>query len=130
MKGEKTNNNSLFLRITESFVYAFRGIKYFIKSQHNAVFHTIAAILVVFLAIYFNVSLTEWCLLFFAIGIVFIAEIYNTAIEFLEDFISTKYNEKAGKVKDIAAAGVLAAAVTSAIIGLIIFIPRIIEFFS
>ena len=82
---------------------------------------------VIALGFLLNVSNFEWCLLIFAIGIVFTAELFNTAIEFLTDMISPGYDEKAGKVKDIAAAGVLIAAITSAIIGFIVFVPQLLK---
>ncbi len=108
-----------------SFKYAFKGIGYMLKTQHNSLIHIVAAIVVIILAILFQVSLTEWCFLIFAIGFVISAELFNTAIEFLTDLSSPEYNMKAELAKDIAAGAVLISAITSAIIGLIIFLPKI-----
>jgi diacylglycerol kinase len=68
----------------------------------------------------------EWALAVFAIGLVLTAELFNTAVESLVDMISPDYSQKAGFTKDVAAGAVLIAAVVSAIIGCIIFIPKII----
>ncbi len=113
-----------------SFKYAFRGIGFMIQTQHNAWIHLIATIIVVFLGVALKVSLTEWCLLIFAIGIVLSSELFNTSIEFLTDLLSPEYQKKAGMAKDIASGAVLISAITSAIIGLIVFLPRVVHFFS
>ncbi|MCD4790225.1 MAG: diacylglycerol kinase family protein [Bacteroidales bacterium] len=113
-----------------SFKYAFRGIGFMIQTQHNAWIHLIATIIVVFLGVALKVSLTEWCLLIFAIGIVLSSELFNTSIEFLTDLLSPENQKKAGMLKDIAAGAVLISAITSAIIGLIVFLPRVVHFFS
>lgn len=111
----------------KSFVYAFNGLKNFFITQHNAWIHFLAMILVIFAGFIFNINFHEWCLLAIAIGMVFISEIFNTAIEFLTDIISPNYNEKAGKVKDIAAAGVLVSSLIAIVIGLLIFIPKLLS---
>jgi len=113
-----------------SFKCAFRGIGFMIQTQHNAWIHLIATIIVIFLGATLKVSLTEWCLLIFAIGMVLSSELFNTSIEFLTDLLSPEYQKKAGMAKDIAAGAVLISAIVSAIIGLIVFLPRIINFFS
>lgn len=111
----------------KSFVFAFNGLRLFFCTQPNSWIHCIATVFVITFGFLLNVSNFEWCLLIFAIGIVFAAELFNTAIEFLTDMISPRYDEKAGKVKDIAAAGVLIAAITSVIIGFIVFVPKILK---
>ena len=108
-----------------SFKYAFRGIAYMFRTQHNSLIHLFAAIFVIVLGCVYKVTLVEWSLLIFAIGLVFTTEMMNTSIESLVDICSPEINEKAGKVKDIAAGAVLVAAIISFIIGLIIFLPKI-----
>ena len=110
-----------------SFKYAFRGIGFMIQTQHNAWIHLIATIIVIFLGVTLKVSLTEWCLLIFAIGMVLSSELFNTSIEFLTDLLSPEYQKKASLAKDIAAGAVLISAIASAIIGLIVFLPRVIS---
>ncbi len=66
----------------------------------------------------------EWCLVVFCIGLVMVAEALNTSIEFLTDLVSPEWNDKAGQVKDLAAAGVLLSAITAIIIGIFVFLPK------
>ena len=112
----------------KSFLFAFKGLSLFFRTQRNSWIHCIVTIIAISLGFLLKVSTLEWCFLIFAIGLVFTAELFNTAIEFLTDIVSPDYNEKAGRVKDIAAAGVLLAAITSAAIGVIVFIPKVIIF--
>jgi diacylglycerol kinase len=81
---------------------------------------------VIVLGIVFKLTIPEWCWLIFVIGLVFITEMLNTAIEFLTDLVSPEYNPLAKKVKDVAAGAVLFAAIIAVIIGLIILIPKMI----
>ncbi len=112
-----------------SFKYAFKGIFTAIKTQANLRIHLFAAILVTAMGFYFQISRAEWILVILAIGVVISAELFNSAIEFLTDLVSPGQNETAGKVKDIAAGAVLISAISAAIIGLIIFLPKIKDLF-
>lgn len=111
----------------KSFVYAIKGIKLLIRFEHNAWIHILALIVVVIIGLWLRISRPEWAFIVFAIGIVFIAEGLNTAIEKLADAITPEYNEHIKKAKDISAGAVLTAAITAVIIGLLIFIPPIID---
>jgi diacylglycerol kinase len=108
----------------KSFQYAFKGIAVFFQTQTNAIIHFLAAFLVIILGFLFQITWYEWALLIFAIGLVFSMEVMNTAIEFLTDLVSPNPNEKAGKVKDIAAGAVLLAVITALLIGVIVFLPK------
>ena len=114
----------------ESFKYAFAGIRGLFKTEPNAIIHLIAAVLAIGLGFYFSISITEWCFVIFAIVFVFIAEAFNTAIEHLTNLVSPEYNELAGKTKDAAAAAVLFAAIGAAIVGIIIFLPKMLQLFG
>lgn len=105
--------------------YALEGIVLFFKTQHNALIQAIAAIAVIVLGYIWELNTTEWCFLVVAIALVFITEMLNTAIEFLTDLASPNIHPQAKKVKDVAAGAVLVAAIAAAIIGLIIFLPKI-----
>jgi len=109
----------------DSFKYAFKGVATLFKTQPNAIIHAIAAITVVCAGFYFNISSIEWGLLTLAIAGVISAEAFNTALEFLTDLVSPEYHELAGKTKDVAAAGVLIMAIGAAILGFVIFYPKI-----
>ena len=113
-------------RLRISFGYAFKGIDDVIKHEPNMKIHVVVAILVVIMAFILKVSIIEWIILVLLIGAVLAAETINTTIENLVDMYTKEYDEKAKIVKDTAAGTVLILAITSAIIGLIIFIPKII----
>lgn len=113
-------------RLRKSFGYAFKGIDDVIKNEPNMKIHVVVAILVVIMAFILKVSIIEWIILVLLIGAVLAAETINTTIEGLVDMYTKEYDEKAKVVKDTAAGTVLILAITSAIIGLIIFIPKII----
>ncbi|MGE5423938.1 MAG: diacylglycerol kinase family protein, partial [Syntrophothermus sp.] len=67
------------------------------------------------------ISASEWIAVIISIGFVMAAEAFNTAIEFLTDMVSPGFNRKAGLVKDIAASGVLIAAITAVVTGIVVF---------
>lgn len=113
----------------KSFTYAFKGIKLLMR-QHNAWIHLAATVLVIAAGFYFQLKPGRWRAVIIAIGMVWTAEAFNTAIEYLVDLVSPEKNETAGKVKDIAAGAVLIAAITAAIIGCVVFIPEIISLFQ
>lgn len=113
-------------RLRKSFGYAFKGIDDVIEHEPNMKIHVVVAILVVIMAFILKVSIIEWIILVLLIGAVLAAETINTTIENLVDMYTKEYDENAKIVKDTAAGTVLILAITSAIIGLIIFIPKII----
>lgn len=113
-------------RLKKSFGYALKGIDDVVSNEPNMKIHVSVAILVVIMAFLLKVSLMEWIILVLLIGAVLAAETINTTIENLIDMYTKEYNEKAKVVKDTAAGTVLILAITAAIIGLMIFIPKII----
>jgi len=108
-----------------SFKYAFRGLYLLFKSQPNAWIHLFAAFGVIVAGFILKLSISEWIFVTFAIGFVISAELFNTAIEALVDKVSPEQNPISGKVKDLAAGAVLVAAITAAVIGLVIFVPKV-----
>lgn len=113
-------------RFIKSFGFAGKGIYTTFKTQPNFRFHCISTALVVVAGWYFQLQQSEWLWLVAAISMVLVTELINTAIETLVDFVSPGYHQKAGQVKDAAAAAVLVAAIAALIIGLLIFIPKLI----
>ncbi|MBN2893196.1 MAG: diacylglycerol kinase family protein [Bacteroidales bacterium] len=111
----------------KSFKYAFNGLRILIKEEHNARIHLFAAICVIIAGLFFNISMNEWISVIFSIGLVFSLEIINSSIENIADFISPERHEMIKKIKDLSASGVLISAITALIIGLIIFIPKILK---
>ncbi len=108
----------------KSFQYACEGIIAFIRREHNAWLHLIATIAVAVLAFVVGVTNTELLALVFVIGFVWVAEIFNTCIEHIMDFISTEKKPAIKFIKDLSAGAVLVAAITALITGSIIFIPK------
>lgn len=113
-------------RLRKSFGYAFKGIDDVISNEPNMKIHVSVAILVVIMAFLLKISMIEWIILVLLIGLVLAAEVINTTIENLVDMYTKEYNEKAKVVKDTAAGTVLILAITAAIIGLMILVPKII----
>ena len=111
----------------KSFKYAFIGIKELFSSEPNAVIHLIAAILAVFAGYFFSISNQEWCIIVICIGTVLSAEAMNTAIEHLTDLVSPEHHELARKTKDAAAGGVLFVAISASICGIIVFLPKLLD---
>lgn len=109
-----------------SFKYAFSGIVRLVGSEHNMWLHLSAAVIAIAFGFALSISAMEWIAIIACIGAVFSAEAFNTAIEYLADRISSNYDEAVGRAKDVAAGAVLFLAVASAVVGAIIFIPKII----
>lgn len=108
-----------------TFIYALSGWKKAIKTERNLRFDCIVAIIVIILGFIFKISITEWLICVLLIGSVISAELMNTAIETVVDMYTRERNSFAEKAKDISAGAVLVIAIASAIIGCIIFIPKI-----
>ena len=113
-----------------SFGYAFKGIALMFHHQPNFYIHLSLSVIALVLSYVLDLSRSEFLWIVLAIGLVLSAEIFNTAIEKLTDLVQPNQDPKAGKVKDLAAAAVLVLATTALSIGLIIFIPRLINFFQ
>lgn len=111
----------------KSFNYALHGLRTFFQTQHNAWIHLFVSILVIISGIYFELNKSEWIWIIMVISLVFIAEMLNTAIEFLSDFVSPEIHPLIKKVKDVSAAAVLIASVGAILIGIIIFLPKVIS---
>lgn len=114
-------------RFYESFMYAVKGLIATYQKEPNMKIHILVSVLVIVFGFLLKVSLIEWIFLIFSIGLVIASEIINTSIENLVDLATMEYHEKAKIAKDTAAGYVLVLSVTAAIIGLIIFIPKIIS---
>lgn len=108
----------------KSFKYAFSGLGKVMLSERNLQLHAVAAITVVGFGFYYHITATEWCLITLSIAIVFSAEMFNTAIEKWIDFVHPQQHKTVGFVKDVAAGAVLVLAIAAAVVGLIIFLPK------
>jgi len=111
-----------------SFRYAFAGIVTALKEEPNLKFHFLVGLLVIITSCLLKISKTDWIIIIFLIGFVISVELTNTAIEAVVDAFTDKEHPGAKLAKDIAAGAVLTAATTSAILGILIFLPYIRQF--
>jgi diacylglycerol kinase (ATP) len=109
-----------------SFKYAVRGMPTLIKTQPNARFHLLASVVVITVGVLLRFSAGEWCWIVLAMMAVWVAEALNTAIEQLADVVSPGFHPAIARAKDVAAAGVLIAAIGSLTIGVLVIVPHLI----
>jgi diacylglycerol kinase (ATP) len=109
----------------KSFVYAWEGIVSFFRWEHNAQIHLAATFLVLVLSVTLGLSKWEAIAVVFYIALVWITEMFNTAIEKAMDFISTEKHPQIKLIKDIAAGAVLIASAGAVLVGCFIFIPKL-----
>ena len=107
-----------------NFVYAMRGVCFLIKSERNPTIYLAVTAMVALAAFHYHLNGIEWSLILMAIALVWTAEALNTALELLADEISEERRERLGRSKDVAAGGVLVAAIISVAIGVTIFWPH------
>ncbi len=119
------NRDSIFRGRIRSFGYAFAGIATLVRTQPNARIHLIATLAVVGLGFVLGVTALEWAALFLAIGLVFSAEAFNSAVEVLADKVQPEQDPAIKVVKDVAAGGVLLAAMAAALVGMVILLPKL-----
>jgi diacylglycerol kinase len=116
-----------FSERARSFRHAVRGIAVVVRTQHNAWIHLVATIGVVALGFYLGLNCSEWAVITVAISLVWITEALNTAIEFLADEVSREKREGIGLAKDVGAGAVLLAAISSVVLGLLVFVPHFLK---
>lgn len=108
----------------QKFGHAFRGLRRALRTQHSFAVHLAVAAVVVLVATALRVSATDWALLVLAIGLVLVAETFNTAVESLARAVDTRFHPRLRDALDIASGAVLLAAGTAVVIGLIVFLPQ------
>lgn len=127
--GMKKQEKFSIAKRLKSFTYAFNGLKVLFQEEHNSRIHLFATVCVIVAGVLLKLSILEWVAVAFAVGLVFSGEIFNSAIEDLADVVCPERDERIKKVKDLAAAAVLVNALTAAVIGLLVFVPKIIHLF-
>ncbi|HPC99371.1 MAG TPA: diacylglycerol kinase family protein [Bacteroidales bacterium] len=120
----------LIRKLTGSFSNAFRGIYTILASQVNFRIHLLIMAIAVAGGLLFKISAGEWTAVILSSGLVLAAECMNTAVEFLGDSVTKDENPHIRKAKDVAAAGVLLAAIAAAIVGLVVFFPYFLKLFG
>ncbi len=105
--------------------FALRGALVLIKTERSIKIQVAIALLVTAAGFYYEISTTEWIVQTLAIALVLGIEGLNTAVEKIADYIQPKYDQKIGFIKDVAAGAVMLVAICAAIIGLIIYVPKV-----
>src|SRR5579883_226169 len=111
-----------------SFGFAFRGLLHTLRTQRNMRVHLKVACCALLAGVLLHISAGEFALIFVAIGIVFVTEMFNTAIELTVDIATQEYHELARIAKDVAAGAVLVSAMLAVVIGLFVFVPHLLHF--
>ncbi len=114
-------------KFIKSFLNAIRGIAFLFNSQLNARIELTITGIVIIAGILFRISTSEWLVILLCIALVLSLEGINTAIEIFADKLHPDFDKKIGNVKDVAAGAVLIASIVAAIIGFIIFVPRLLD---
>lgn len=120
-KHQVTKNHHLL----QAMGHAFNGIVAMLREERNMRFHVLAAMLAVVIGWYLKISTEDWLWILLVVFLVFAAEFLNTVTEAVTDLLSNHhYDINVKKAKDVAAGGVLLAALFAVAVGLIIFVPR------
>jgi undecaprenol kinase/diacylglycerol kinase (ATP) len=114
----------------KSLAFALNGLRIVFQEQNNARIHVLVALIVIIAGVFLKNSAGEWIAICFAIGMVLMSEIINSAIEHVADFVSPDDHPLIKKIKDLSAGAVLISAITAIIIGIIIYLPKIISLCS
>lgn len=128
MKDKRNLPNQKNKSFFSSVYHAWEGFKATLETEKNMRFHVVAAVLVLVMGWVVNLSANEWLWLVLAIAFMWICELLNTAIETLTDLVvGNQRHPLAKRAKDIAAAAALVASLFALIVGMIIFIPKLLE---
>lgn len=111
--------------LAKSIGYALTGIKFVVQHERNARLHLVMAILALLLGLELRVTNAELAAIFFAVIIVFLAEIINTAFEKTLNIVSPGHHPQVKIIKDMAAGAVLVAVIGAGVIGIMIYLPYI-----
>jgi len=117
-------------RLCKSFIYAWQGLCKAFKEEQNLQIQTAVSLLVLAMAWYFQISRWEWIVIVLIIILVILMELANSVAERITDVLKPRLNGYVKEIKDIMAAGVLVASLTSIIVGLLIFWPHLSKFFG
>ena len=127
MKSKRKETKQFIRGRKNSFRYAFAGFLFVLKTQKNAWLHLIATAIVIFVSFWLGIDRIEWLAILLVIGLVWMAEFMNTALEVIVDLASPEKHPLAKVGKDVGAASVLIAAILAVIIGVIVLWQPLIE---
>ncbi|MFD1038515.1 diacylglycerol kinase family protein [Virgibacillus byunsanensis] len=112
------------------FSFAWNGLVSVAKKERNFRIHLLVIIMVIITGILCRLSTIEWSLIIIVIGFVLVTEMLNTVIENTIDYLNPTIHPLAKNIKDISAAAVLVAAITAIIVGIVIFLPKLIAWIN
>jgi diacylglycerol kinase len=117
-----------FRRLLKSFTYSFKGLQKVVREEQNIKIQLIIGTIIVLLGIFLQISASEWIPLILSMAMVILAEVLNSAVERVADVLKPRINEYVREIKDIMAGAVMITAITSIIIGILVFLPHLLEF--
>jgi diacylglycerol kinase len=112
-------------KIIQGFVYAWSGVRYCFRTQRNFRVHIGIGIVAVLLGLLLGLGWMEWALVATVIVLVLAAEMVNTMVESLVDLVTQQYHPLAKVAKDVSAGVVLLTAIGAAVVGVLIFLPKL-----
>lgn len=123
------NNSAIIYKqpLVKTFANALNGLTYFFKKERNGKIQAGVSAVVFIAGLYLHLSTVEWMVTLLCICIVMVLEIMNSALEHLCNMVHSEYHPSIKIIKDVAAGAVLFASIISIIIGLIIFLPKILN---
>jgi len=124
---KKEEKTSFITGRRNSFRYAFKGLRSLMSSEPNAWIHLTATVAVLMAGYYVSLSVKEWAVLLVVIGMVWMAEIFNTCIEKILDLLCPQEDPRVGNIKDLAAAAVLCTSLIAVVVGCLVFSPHFIN---
>ena len=111
--------------LTKSFGYAFGGLRVAFTKGRNYKIQALIGVLVIFFGFFVRLPLNEWIVIVLTIAFVLVLELINTSLEAIVDLVSPEIKEKAKIAKDVAAGAVLISSIAAIVIGVLIFLPKI-----
>lgn len=126
---DRKNKKFGFKRIVSSINNSFNGLKSAYQSEQSMYIHLICTIILLLFSFVLKISMMQWLIIIAIIGLALVIELINTAIESTVDLVTKEFHPLAKVAKDTASAAEFILTLTSAIISLMIFIPKIMELF-
>ena len=121
----KERNKWKNIVVTEKFNVAFEGIFETIRTEKHMKFHCFCTIVIFILSLFLDIGKYEALAVIVSVSLIWVAELFNTAIESCVDMVTEKYHPLAKRAKDIAAGAVLITALNALFVGYIVFEKKI-----
>jgi diacylglycerol kinase len=112
-------------RLLRSFAVGFQGLAHAVAHEQNLRIHCVIAVAVVGAGVWLGLATWEWIAVVLCIGMVIGAECMNTALERLADRVTTEHDPLIKQAKDCGSAAVLVLAMMAAVVGVVVFAPKL-----